>query len=83
MNLPHDESGTVIGYVWPKMTRCPECNGLEYVSAGYTREGRIQYRRCLNPQAQDCPRRNNPYKIAAIGMHVDRGGEQSEIVGLT
>lgn len=63
-------SDEVLGYVWPKKTRCPECQSKEWENAGTSRGGRIQYRRC------EC---GVVYKALPIAEHIDRGGDQTEI----
>jgi hypothetical protein len=70
---------TVIGYVWPKRTRCPHCGGTAYRDAGHSRGGAIRYRRCDDDVNPSCPSRTTPYKVHAIAKHVDRGGDQSEV----
>lgn len=69
----------VVGYVWPKITRCPSCGSTEWEDAGASREGTVRYRRCANLDKPECPNRSTPYKILPIAKHVDRGGEQSEV----
>jgi hypothetical protein len=86
MSFHHDETGTIIGYIWPKLTRCPHCGVTDYEQAGYVRNanglGMACYRRCANPDKPTCPSRASPYKVLAIGAHVDRGGDQSEVIEL-
>ncbi len=85
----HDETGSVIGYIWPKLTRCPHCGSEEWMAAGYSKAhepdastGSIYYRRCANAARPECPSRLAPYKVLAIAIHVDRGGDQSEVLPL-
>lgn len=78
MNSTHDETGTILGYVWPKLTRCPHCGCQEYVEGG--RNGKtIQYRFCGNLRKPSCPGHTSAYKVIAIAIHIDTGGDQSEI----
>lgn len=58
-----------LGYIWPKVTRCPECGSSHSTRA--TTWQRCQYRRC-----RDC---GNRYKVLAIARHIDREGDQSEV----
>jgi tRNA(Ile2) C34 agmatinyltransferase TiaS len=61
----------VIGYVWPRKTRCPDCTGEDWAKSGSSRGGRIQYRRCSKCGVV--------YKVQPIAEHIDRGGDQTEI----
>jgi transcription elongation factor Elf1 len=63
--------GDVIGLVWPKRTKCPECSHDKHTHAGESRLGRIQYRRC-----DKC---GVVYKVLPIAEHIDRGGDQTDI----
>jgi hypothetical protein len=69
-----DSLGDILGWIFPRRTRCPTCTCRRHARAGCSREARIQYRRCT-----DCKR---VYKVIAIAVHLDRGGDQSEIVAI-
>jgi uncharacterized OB-fold protein len=62
----------VVSYVFPKRSVCPECNSGHHCKVSYSRHGRVVYRRC-----QSC---RYVYSVPAIGAHIDRGGDQSELI---
>lgn len=64
-----NEHDQIIGYVWPRRTKCPHCNCRKSRHDGVSRGGRIQYRLCNN-----C---GTVYKILPIAEHVDRGDGES------
>jgi hypothetical protein len=72
VELKSDRPATdVLGYVWPRRTRCPECSDEGWVKAGRGKCGVLLYRRCTACAAV--------YKVLPIAEHVDRGGDQSEL----
>jgi hypothetical protein len=62
---------TILGYVWPRRTKCPECCCTDWKPSGSSRGGRIQYRQCSGCGVI--------YKVQPIAEHVDRGGDQTEL----
>lgn len=64
-------SEVVVGYVWPRGTKCPECSCEDWTKAGNSRGGRVQYRRC-----DAC---GHVYKILPVAEHIDRGGDQTDV----
>ena len=40
----------VLRRFWPVQTKCPRCQGVEYLPAGRSRGGRLRYRTCTGCQ---------------------------------
>ncbi len=76
--MAHDESGIILGYVWPRLTRCPFCGSDLYTESGSNGKT-IRYRFCANSKRPSCKGREQAYKVVAIAVHVDAGGDQSEV----